>query len=82
MKFKNQVNLVYDGRTQQKGRAANDDQEGAQESSLGGEEDLPNPGIKPESLVTPALVGRFFTTSGTWEAHLNPSSTHDHTDFP
>lgn len=37
MKFKNQVNLVYDGRTQQKGRAANDDQEGAQESSLGGE---------------------------------------------
>ena len=35
MKFKNQVNLVYDGRTQQKGRAANDDQEGAQESSLG-----------------------------------------------
>lgn len=39
MKFKNQVNLVYDGRTQQKGRAANDDQEGAQESSLGGEGD-------------------------------------------
>ena len=30
---------MYDGRTQQKGRAANDDQEGAQESSLGGEGD-------------------------------------------
>ena len=24
--------------------------------------DLPNPGIKPESLVAPALAGRFFTT--------------------
>ena len=29
--------------------------------------DLPNPGIKPMSLVSPALVGRFFTTSTTWE---------------
>jgi len=25
-------------------------------------EDLPNPGIKPASLASPALVGRFFTT--------------------
>ena len=24
--------------------------------------DLPNPGIKPTSLVSPALAGRFFTT--------------------
>ena len=24
--------------------------------------DLPNPGIKPASLVSPALAGRFFTT--------------------
>ena len=24
--------------------------------------DLPNPGIKPESLAAPALAGRFFTT--------------------
>ena len=24
-------------------------------------EDLPNPGIKPASLVSPALAGRFFT---------------------
>ena len=25
--------------------------------------DLPNPGIEPESLMSPALAGRFFTTS-------------------
>ena len=30
---------------------------------------LPNPGIKPASLASPALTGRFFTTSATWEAH-------------
>ena len=30
--------------------------------------DLPNPGIEPESLVSPALAGRFFTSSATWEA--------------
>ena len=30
--------------------------------------DLPNPGIKPKSLVSPALAGGFFTTSTTWEA--------------
>ena len=30
--------------------------------------DLPNPGIEPESLMSPALAGRFFTTSATWEA--------------
>ena len=29
---------------------------------------LPDSGIKPESLVPPALEGRFFTTSATWEA--------------
>ena len=29
--------------------------------------DLPNPGIKPTSLKLPALSGRFFTTSITWE---------------
>ena len=32
-------------------------------------EDLPNTGIKPASLRPPALAGRFFTTSATWEAH-------------
>ena len=29
--------------------------------------DLPNPGIKPTSLESPALAGGFFTTSATWE---------------
>ena len=29
--------------------------------------DLPNPGIEPTSLMSPALAGRFFTTSITWE---------------
>ena len=32
--------------------------------------DLPDPGIKPESLMSPALAGRFFTASTTWEASL------------
>ena len=30
--------------------------------------DLPDPGIEPMSLISPALAGRFFTTSTTWEA--------------
>ena len=30
--------------------------------------DLPNPQIKPTSLMYPALAGGFFTTSATWEA--------------
>ena len=30
--------------------------------------DLSNPGIKPMSLTSPALSGRFFTISATWEA--------------
>ena len=30
--------------------------------------DLPDPGIKPESLMSLALAGRFFTTGTTWEA--------------
>ena len=33
--------------------------------------DLPDPGIKSTSLVSPGLAGRFFTTSTTWEAPLN-----------
>ena len=32
--------------------------------------DLPDPGIEPASLTFPALAGRFFTTSATWEAPL------------
>ena len=30
--------------------------------------DLPDPEIKPMSLMSPALAGGFFTTSATWEA--------------
>ena len=30
--------------------------------------DLPNPGTEPESLTSPALAGRFSTTSTTWGA--------------
>ena len=30
---------------------------------------LPNPEIEPTSLMSPALTGRFYTTSATWEAH-------------
>ena len=33
--------------------------------------DLPDPGIKPESLASLALAGRFFTTSATWESHAD-----------
>ena len=33
--------------------------------------DLPDPGIKPMSLKSPALAGRFFTISATWEAHVH-----------
>ena len=31
--------------------------------------DLPDPGVKSVSLVSPALADRFFTISTTWEAH-------------
>ena len=31
--------------------------------------DLPNPGIEPRSLTSPAMAGRFLTTSATWETH-------------
>ena len=36
---------------------------------------LPDPEIKPASLVFPALTGRFFTTSATWktQGHLGPT---------
>ena len=33
--------------------------------------DLPNPGMEPTSLMSPALGGGFFTTSATWEAPAN-----------
>ena len=28
---------------------------------------LPNPGTEPTSLISPALAGRFFTTSASWK---------------
>ena len=34
--------------------------------------DLPKPGIKPASLMSPALAGGFFITCVTWDAHLLP----------
>ena len=34
---------------------------------------LPDPGIEPESLTSPALAGGFFTTSAPWEAPVLPT---------
>ena len=31
-------------------------------------EDLPDPGIKPTSLMSPTLAGRFLISRATWEA--------------
>ena len=36
--------------------------------------DLPNPDIGPASLIPPALVGEFFTSSTTWEALVKVTS--------
>ena len=36
-------------------------------------EDILDPGIKPVSLESPALAGRFFTTTATWEAQYSHS---------
>ena len=38
--------------------------------------DLPDPGIEPLSLASPALAGGFFTTSTTWEAQAGFSLAH------
>ena len=35
--------------------------------------ELLNPGTEPASLMSPALAGRFFTTSATWEAWAHVS---------
>ena len=32
--------------------------------------DLPNSGIEPVSLMSPAVSGGFFTTSATWETRI------------
>ena len=41
--------------------------------------DIPKPGIKPTSLMSPALAGKFFTTSATWEGPTasGPKSKND-----
>ena len=36
--------------------------------------DLPDPGIEPVSLMSPALAGGFFTTGATWEAQNIPGT--------
>ena len=37
--------------------------------------DLPNSRTEPVSFMSPALAGRFFTTSDTWEAHMKFGNT-------
>ena len=39
--------------------------------------DLPIPGIEPESPMSPALAGGFFTTSATWEAQTQAYESKD-----
>ncbi|CAI9158760.1 unnamed protein product [Rangifer tarandus platyrhynchus] len=36
--------------------------------------DLPDPGIEPTSLMSPALAGGFFTTSTTWASYYMDTS--------
>ena len=39
--------------------------------------DLPDPGIEPKSLMSPALAGRLVATNATWEAsHFSLNSTY------
>ena len=40
--------------------------------------DLPDPGIEPVSLVSPALAGRFYTASTTWELMTAFNLNHFH----
>ena len=40
--------------------------------------DLPNPGVKRRSFLSPALAGRFFTTSATWKAQIKASVQFSH----
>ena len=41
-------------------------------------EDLPNPGMKPTSLVSPTLAGRFFTTSHLGNLYMPGSIIENH----
>ena len=38
-------------------------------------EDLPHPGIEPTSLISPALLGTYVTTSTTWEVLIGIKCT-------
>ena len=42
--------------------------------------DLPDPGTKPVSLTSPALIGGFFAISSTWQAQCNPWVSTKYTD--
>ena len=35
--------------------------------------DLPDAGFEPTSLTSPVFTGRFFTTSTTWQTHVQPT---------
>ena len=41
--------------------------------------DLPDPGIEPTSLASPALAGRFFTTESPTQSYTSDKITHIHT---
>ena len=40
--------------------------------------DLPNPGIKPASLMSPVLAGGCFTANATWEGQIHSMSPANH----
>ena len=40
--------------------------------------DLPDPGVKPLSLVSPAPAGRLFTTSATWDFEVTQLESQQH----
>ena len=42
---------------------------------------LPDPGIEPVSLMSPALGGGFFTASATWEAPTHTYTCNKHFVF-
>ena len=45
-------------------------------------EELPDPGIKATTLMSPTLAGGFFTTSATWEAQLYNGKDDLHSVIP
>ena len=47
---------------------------GIRETAISSSRDLPDPGIEPSPLTSPALAGTFFTASATWEAPCSPQT--------